>query len=151
MYYESPECCDSAKLERSLCLILEALGDETHDRMFYKYLLDIAPDQEQGEIIKSIRNDEFKHFKMFHMIYQEITCEPPAVEQKQDFKEPKSYCDGIQQAIFGELGAVETYRKIMFGLYSQRHRDMLFEIISDEFKHSVKWNFLYSKNRCCNS
>ena len=148
MYYAySPECCDQAKLKRSLCLILEALGDETHDRMFYQYLLGIAPNQEQCDIIKSIRDDEIRHFKMFRMIYEEITCEPPYAKQK-EFIEPKNYCSAIQQAIFGELGAVETYRKIMFGLCSQRHRDMLFEIITDELKHSVKWNFLYSKN-CC--
>lgn len=145
---DSPESCDQAKLERSLRLILEALGDETHDRMFYHYLLQVAPDREQSDIIKAIRDDEIKHFKMFRMIYEEITCEPPMAKQEQDFKQPESYCAAIQKAIFGELGAVETYRKIMFGLCCQRHRDMLFEIISDEFKHSVKWNFLYSKN-CC--
>lgn len=148
MYYAySPECCDQDKLERSLCLILEALGDETHDRTFYQYLLGIAPSQEQCDIIKSIRDDEIRHFKMFRMIYEEITCEPPYAKQK-EFKEPKNYCSAIQQAIFGELGAVETYRKIMFGLCSQHHRDMLFEIITDELKHASKWNFLYSKN-CC--
>ncbi|MDR3562112.1 MAG: ferritin-like domain-containing protein [Negativicutes bacterium] len=148
MYYaDSSGCCDQGKLERSLCLILEALGDETHDRIFYQYLLRIGPNQEQCDIIKSIRDDEVRHFKMFRMIYQEITCEPPYAKQK-EFKEPRDYCSAIQQAIFGELGAVETYRKIMFGLCSQRHKDMLFEIITDELKHSVKWNFLYSKN-CC--
>ena len=144
---DSLECCDQAKLERSLCLILEALADETHDRMFYQYLLGIAPSQEQCNIIKSIRDDEIRHFKMFRMIYEEITCEPPCAEQK-EFEEPENYCSAIQQAIFGELEAVEMYRKIMFGLCSQRHRDMLFEIITDELKHSVKWNFLYTKN-CC--
>ncbi|MBP2662974.1 MAG: rubrerythrin [Firmicutes bacterium] len=148
LYPEGSKCSDSAKLERSLALILEALGDETHDRMFYQYLLTITPDQEQYDIITSIRDDEIKHFKMFRMIYQEITCEPPKPIQKQEFEEPACYCTAIQKAIFGELGAVETYRKIMFGLCSQHHKDMLFEIISDEIKHSVKWNFLYSKN-CC--
>ncbi|MPL65777.1 hypothetical protein SDC9_11441 [bioreactor metagenome] len=146
--YEENECCDPKMLNRSLCLILEALGDEASDRAFYQYLLTIAPDCEQREIIKSIRDDEIKHFKMFRIIYQEITCEQPTPEQKQDFEEPENYCAAIQKAIFGELGAVELYRKIMFGLCSQRHRDMLFEIITDEIKHSGKWNFLYSKN-CC--
>ncbi len=148
MYHpDGPEGHDQAKLERSLRMILEALEDETHDRMFYHYLLQVAPNSEQSDIIKSIRDDEIKHFAMFRMIYEEIMCEPPATEQK-GFEEPESYCAAIQQAIFGELGAVEKYRKIMFGLRSRRHREMLFEIISDELKHSVKWNFLYSKN-CC--
>ncbi len=147
-YYEESECCDPRMLNRSLCLILEALGDETSDRNFYQCLAKMAPDCEQREIITSIRDDEIKHFKMFRMIYQEITCEQPMPGQEQEFEEPENYCAGIQKAIFGELGAVELYRKIMFGLCSQRHRDMLFEIITDEIKHSGKWNFLYSKN-CC--
>lgn len=147
-YYEGCECCDPEKLQRSLCLILEALGDEASDRAFYHYLINIAPDCEQKEIIKAIRNDEIKHFKMFRMIYHEITGEEPIPEQKAEFEEPESYCAAIQKAIFGELGAVELYRKIMFGLCAQRHRDMLFEIITDEMKHSIKWNLLYSKN-CC--
>lgn len=147
-YYEESECCDPRMLNRSLCLILEALSDEASDRNFYQCLAKMAPDCEQREIITSIRDDEIKHFKMFRMIYQEITCAQPMPGQEQEFEEPENYCAGIQKALFGELGAVELYRKIMFGLCSQRHRDMLFEIITDEIKHSGKFNFLYSKN-CC--
>ena len=147
-YYEERECCDPRMLNRSLCLILEALSDETSDRNFYQCLAQMAPDCEQREIITSIRDDEIKHFKMFRMIYQEITCKQPMPGQEQEFEKPENYCAGIQKALFGELGAVELYRKIMFGLCSQRHRDMLFEIITDEIKHSAKFNFLYSKN-CC--
>jgi rubrerythrin len=148
MYGNTEDCCDHKLLQCSLNLILEALGDETHDRMFYEYLLQIAPDRKQCKIIESIRNDEIKHFEMFQIIYEEITCEPPCEPQEYEFKEPKSYCDAIEKALFGELKAVEVYRKIMFGLCSQRHRDMLFEIITDELKHSVKWNFLYNINVC---
>ncbi|BBB90276.1 MAG TPA: ferritin-like domain-containing protein [Methylomusa anaerophila] len=147
-YYGERKCCDPRKLKRSLCLILEALGDEVSDRAFYQCLIKIAPDCDQQEIIKSIRDDEIKHFKMFRRIYREITCEQPVPDQQEKFEEPESYCAGIQKAIFGELNAVEVYREIMFGLCTRRHRDMLFEIITDEIKHSVKWNFLYTKN-CC--
>lgn len=152
-YYANGECCDISKLERSLCLIMEALADEASDRRFYQYLMKIAPDDEQQNIIKLIRDDEIKHCKMFRMIYQEITCEAPLTKQNKDFTEPESYCAALQQAIFGELNAVELYRKILFGMCYRKHRDMLFEIITDELKHSVKWNFLYSKNcaGCCNN
>lgn len=90
---------------------------------------------------------------MFRMIYREIMCQSPKTQQTADFQKPASYCAGIEQAIFGELAAVELYRKIMFGLCSPRHKAMLFEIITDEMKHSIKWNFLYSKNysNCCKS
>lgn len=145
--YEHDTCCDPQAVKYSLCLILEALGDETHDRMFYQYMSKQAPTSEQKAIINSIRDDEIKHFKMFRLIYQEITCEQPTPKEK-EFVQPENYCAGIKQAIFGELGAVELYRKIMFGLCTERHRDMLFEIISDEMKHAVKWTFLYTEN-CC--
>jgi len=148
MYGNTEYCCDSKLVRRSLVLIIDALGDETHDRMFYQYLLEIAPDRKHCEIIESIRNDEINHFKMFQMIYEEITCEHPCKQQGEEFERPESYCDAIEKALFGELEAVELYRKIMFGLCSQRHRDMLLEIITDEMKHSVKWNFLYNINRC---
>ncbi len=55
-------------------------------------------------------------------------------------EEPQSYCDGIEAAIFGELKAVEFYRRTMFGLGSPRHRD--------EMKHSVKWGFIYNTHGC---
>jgi rubrerythrin len=150
MYSNANGCCNPKMVQCSLNLILEALGDETHDRMFYECLLQMAPDKKQGKIIESIRNDEIKHFKMFRMIYEEITCESPCKlpGPGQEFNEPEIYCDAIEKALFGELKAVEIYRKIMFGLCSQRHRDMLFEIITDEMKHSVKWNFLYNINGC---
>lgn len=152
MYGNTEYCCDPKLVQRSLCFIIEALGDETHDRMFYQYLLQIVPDRKQYKIIESIRDDEIKHFEMFRIIYDEITCEPPCKQQGEEFERPESYCNAIEMALFGELKAVELYRKIMFGLCSQRHRDMLFEIITDEMKHSIKWNFLYNINRCtcCN-
>ena len=146
-YYEQDVCCDPQAMKYSLCLMLEALGDESHDRMFYQHMMQLAPDSAQQEIIRSIRDDEIKHAKMFRMIYQEITGEQPQAQQK-EFVPPGNFCTGIQQAIFGELDAVEMYRKIMYGLCTQRHRDMLFEIITDEMKHAVKWNFLYTENRC---
>lgn len=147
-YYEESGYCDPEKLHRSLCFILDALSDEAKDRAFYQCLLKMAPECDR-EIIKSIRNDEIKHFKMFRMIFQEITCEsPPRPEKAGEFEEPEHYCAALQKSVFGELEAVEFYRRIMFGLCSQRHRDMLFEIITDEIKHSVKFNFLYTKNRC---
>ena len=131
-----------------MCLILDALGDEAHDRAFYQYIQTLTTDSSQREIIRSIRNDEIKHFRMFETIYREVTCRDPMVKQNAEFEMPENYCAAIQKAIFGELGAVEIYREIMFSLCCQRHRDMLFEIISDELKHSVKWNFLYALN-CC--
>lgn len=140
-------CCNHA-LMLSLELILEALGDETSDKKFYEYLISAAPTKEQKKIIAGIRDDELKHFKMFRKIYEEITCNTPDVENKEEFEPPECYLAGIEQAILGEQAAVKKYRLIMFGLRTCRHRDMLFEIITDELRHGSLYNMLFTQ-ACC--
>ncbi len=133
-------------LQQALYLIRQAVAGETKDRMFYDYLISQAPNQKEKNIIASIRDDEIKHFGMFRHIYCEITGYFPKPLGEEKFEKPDSYLEGIEEALFGELGAIEMYRKIYFGLKTQRHRNMLFEIITDELKHAAKYNFLYTKN-----
>jgi len=129
----------------ALCLIVQSVSSEREDELFYDYLLKLAPDC-QKEIIASIRDDERKHVKMFRQIYWEVTGQdiPPADEVT--FEPPKNYCDGITTALFGELSAVEKYRKILFGFEFLPYRNMITEIYTDELKHATKWNYLYTLN-----
>lgn len=85
---------------------------------------------------------------MFKQIYFELTGQSITQTKDTEFEKPKSYCEGIQKALFGELGAVERYRRILFSMQDRRHINMLTEIITDELKHSSKYNFLYAKNGC---
>ncbi|MDK2823522.1 MAG: hypothetical protein PWQ67_949 [Clostridia bacterium] len=133
-------------LEKALNLIRKAVAGEASDRKFYDYLISVAPNEKEKQIIASIRDDEIKHYKMFRQIYKEITGQYPVPLGEEEFVKPNNYLDGIEQALFGELAAVEMYRQIYFGLRSREHRDMLFEIITDELKHSAKYNFLYTRN-----
>ena len=135
-------------LPAALLLIRNAVNGEREDELFYDYLISVAPTEEDKNVIRSIRDDERKHFKMFRQIYYELTGQIIPPTQDVEFEKPKSYCAGIQKALFGELGAVERYRKILFALQDRRHINMLTEIITDEIKHSSKYNFLYSKNNC---
>lgn len=135
-------------LPTALQLIRDAVAGEREDEMFYDYLISVAPTEEDKDIIRSIRDDERKHFKMFRQIYFELTGQSVPPTKDKEFERPTSYCAGIQKALFGELGAVERYRKILFALQDRRHINMLTEIITDELKHSSKYNFLYSKNHC---
>jgi len=143
--YSSPYMYDPA-LQKALKLIRQAVAGETKDRMFYDYLISVAPNQKEKDIIASIRDDEIKHYKMFREIYKEITGQYPQPLGEEKFEKPASYLAGIEEALFGELNAVEMYRQIYFGLYNRQHRDMLFEIITDELKHAAKYNFLYTRN-----
>lgn len=128
-----------------LGLIRSAVAGEREDELFYDYLISSAPSAEDKEIIESIRNDERKHNRMFRQLYYELTGEmlPPAMES--DFQMPASYTDGIKKALFGELAAVEKYRKILFALGNRRHINMLTEVITDELRHGSKYNYLFTK------
>ncbi len=133
-------------LDTTLELIRRAVSGEQNDRRFYEYLISVAPTQEEKNIIAEIRDDELGHFDLFRRIYKDITGKYPVPLGKEEFKEPESYLEGIRQALFGELKAVELYRQIYYGLRTREHRDILFEIITDELKHADKWNYLYTKN-----
>ncbi|WP_233191632.1 ferritin-like domain-containing protein [Sporosarcina sp. P18a] len=134
-------------LQKSLALIFEAVQGEKEDRLFYEYLISVAPTQEDKEIISSIRDDEIRHNVMFKKMYKDFTGQEVLDVTEEGFKKPASYTDGIQQALFGELKAVEKYREIRKGLPDRQNRDVVFEILTDELKHAAKYNFLYTENR----
>lgn len=133
-------------LQKSLELIKEAVSGEREDELFYDYLISVAPNQQEKNIIASIRDDEKKHNMMFRRIYKDLTGMEVEVEAEEEFEKPASYVEGIKRALFGELKAVEKYRVIRQGLPNRYYRDMLFEIITDELKHSSLYNYLYTEN-----
>lgn len=129
----------------ALQIIVQSVSAEKEDELFYGYMLSVAP-PDQKEIITSIRDDEIKHFKMLRQLYWELTGQdiPPA--DGVTFEQPANYCAGITKALFGELGAVERYRKVLFGLEFLPYRNMITEIYTDELKHASKWNYLFTLN-----
>ena len=130
----------------ALQLIVESVQSEREDELFYDYLLGLAPAGEQREIISFIRDDERKHNKMYRELYYQLTgLDIPAVPYTA-FQSPESYLEGIRRALFGELAAVEKYRRILFGMGFLPFRNMVTEIYTDELKHASKWNYLYTIN-----
>jgi rubrerythrin len=85
---------------------------------------------------------------MYRQLYFELTGQTLPPPKETAFERPSTYCAGIQKALFGELGAVERYRRILFAMQNRRHINMLTEIITDELKHASKYNYLYAKNKC---
>ncbi|MGN1029170.1 MAG: DUF5661 family protein, partial [Bacilli bacterium] len=62
------------------------------------------------------------------------------------FEKPQSYIEGIKKSKLGELAAVEKYRDIIAGIPDRYHRDMVFEILTDELKHSHKYDYILYLN-----
>lgn len=129
----------------ALNLIVQSVSGEREDELFYDYLLSIAP-RGQKEIIASIRDDERKHNKMLRELYWELTGRDIPQASEPAFQPPQNYCEGITSALFGELAAVERYRKILFGLEFLPYRNMITEIYTDELKHASKYNYLFALN-----
>jgi rubrerythrin len=129
-------------LPDALDLVRSAVEGEREDELFYDYLISVAPSQEEVNIIKSIRDDERKHNKMFREIYAYFTGEEIQAEENPKFEKPKSYLEGVKKAFFGELAAMERYRNIRAGLPVNYYRDMVFEILTDELKHADKYNYI---------
>lgn len=140
----------SPQLQEALVGVKEAVQGEREDELFYDYLISVAPTREEKDIIVTIRDDERKHNRLFRKIYKDFTGMevPPGGEET--FEKPRSYIDGIKKALFGELRAVEKYRAIRKALPMGPYRDVLFDIITDEIKHSSKYNYLFTLNRSLN-
>ncbi|HHV96532.1 MAG TPA: ferritin-like domain-containing protein [Clostridiaceae bacterium] len=135
-------------LQEAVNLIKEAVSGESEDRLFYEYLISVAPNEEEKNLIKSIREDEVKHFGYFKDLYKELIGSNLPATSNEEFKKPKSYCDGLKNALLGEQKAVQKYRKILAVLNEKAQINKLVEIITDEIRHGIIYNYLYSKNKC---
>ncbi|MCX7773792.1 MAG: ferritin-like domain-containing protein [Clostridia bacterium] len=135
-------------LQGALKLIEDAVAAENEDRLFYQYLIDQAPTEEEKEIIRGIRENEITHYSLFRQIYSQLTGKmlPPGAQQP--VSAPVSYCEGLKKAIRGEQNAVIKYRQILFALQNRVHINMLTEIITDEIRHGSLYNYIYAKNGC---
>lgn len=132
----------------ALALLQSSLAGESEDRMFYRYLIENAPTQEDKEIITGIRDDEIGHFGLVRHVYHQLTGQAPPPPQNVTFKKPASYCEGLMTAIRGEQNAVIRYRQILFALQDRTQINILTAIMTDEIRHGILYNYLYSKNGC---
>ncbi|MDA3731233.1 ferritin-like domain-containing protein [Niameybacter massiliensis] len=134
-------------LDQALMSIYDSVQDEKEDELFYNYLIGAAPTPEEKAIITTIRDDEKKHKQILRQIYQNFTGQQVPEPKDVEFVKPKSYIDGVKQALFGELTAVERYRDIRAGLPTEYYRDAVFEILTDELKHATKYNYILNINK----
>lgn len=133
-------------LNESLRLVKEAVESKKNFEPFYDFLICAAPTEQERNIIISIRDDKIKHDKIFIKIYRDFTGIQLDVTVDKTFKTSESYIINIKRGLFEALKDVERDRKIRKGLPQRYYRDMLFETITDEFKHANEYNFILSEN-----
>jgi rubrerythrin len=135
-------------LAPALKLIEEAVSGENEDRLFYQYLIDKAPTEQDKEIIRGIRENEITHAGLFRQIYSQITGRMLPIPEEKPAEFPASYCEGLQKALLGEEEAVKKYRRILFAMQNRVHINMLTEIITDELRHGTFYAYLLARNNC---
>lgn len=130
-------------LNQAIELIRNSVGDEKEDEMFYDTLIKQAPTEKEKEIIRSIRNDEKKHNQILRRLYYEFTGGVlPRDNSKNVANNTMKYKENLEKALFGELGAVEKYRRIMGAMPNKNSYTLLMSIMTDELRHANKYNFL---------
>lgn len=142
-YFSYPE-----NLENALSLIQQAVAGEHEDRLFYSYMADHAPTEEDKNIIAGIKDNEIQHYGWFHQIYQDLTGKQVPEQPAEEFTAPDNYCDGLARALMGEQNAVKKYRNILYAMQSRVHINMLTQIITDEIRHAILYNYLFTKTGC---
>lgn len=135
-------------LPNALSKIEKAVGGEAEDTQFYEWLLQRAPSMEEQQIIAGIRENEMQHNRWFRQLYMELTGRAVPSMPAETFVPPSSYCEGVKKALLGEQHAVQNYRQILYALQNRVQINMLTEIITDELRHAVLYNYLYAKNAC---
>ena len=53
-----------------------------------------------------------------------------------------SYTENLEKALFGELEAVNKYRKILSAMPQGKYYTLIMSIMTDELRHSAKYNYL---------
>lgn len=130
-------------LNQAIELIRNSVGDEKEDEMFYDTLIKQAPTEKEKGIIRSIRDDERKHNQILRRLYYEFTGGFLPRDNSQNVaNNTMKYKENLEKALFGELGAVEKYRRIMGTMPNKNSYTLLMSIMTDELRHANKYNFL---------
>lgn len=125
--------------------LIEAMTGEAEARLYYEKLMQMAPNQQEADIIRHFFEDETKHFHNFSMLYRMITGTCPVLPP---IAAPTitNYVEGIEQAILDELEAYDFYRDIYLASSNHMVRNIFLEAFTDESEHATHLNYLYTKN-----
>lgn len=133
-------------LKKSLESIRNSTLNEAEDEAFYTYLISIAPDNESKEFIQKIKEDEEKHGVLLREVYYDLTgIRIPQSTIQSDENLNSNFLEGLKKAFKGEIAAMEKYRTILQSMEKRQNYDKIFEIMTDEMKHAMKYNYLITK------
>ena len=137
-------------LNKLITIVKESVADEQKDEMEYNMMAKLAPNDEQRDIIYSIRDNEKIHNKIFRKIFTELTgvvLQDNNNEIKMDENKNKNYIDLLKEALMGELKAVERYREMLAYSPNKNIYNMIMYVLTDEIRHAIKYQYLLYLNK----
>lgn len=135
-------------LAQAIDLIRISIMDEKKDESFYSLIMEQAPTEEEKNIIMSIRDNERKHNSILRNLYYNFTGQMIPMDYSQvgvESGNDMSYTQNLEKALFGELDAVEKYRRILGTMPSGDSYTLIMSILTDELRHASKYNYLIHK------
>lgn len=126
-------------------LIRKSIGDERNDELFYDRLIEQAQTEKEKSIIQDIRDNEKKHNMILREVYYDFTgqmLQNNMNMMQENMQNNLSYTENLEKALFGELEAVNKYRKILSAMPQGKCYTLIMSIMTDELRHSAKYNYL---------
>lgn len=130
--------------------VKNSVGNEKEDEIMYTALAEMAPNDEQKEIIISIKDNEIIHNKIFRKIFTELTgvvLQENTMNAMNTTTNNKSYIDMLKDAFMGELAAIERYRELLAYAPNMEIYSMIMYVMTDEIRHAFKYNYLMTLNK----
>lgn len=124
--------------------IQKAINAEYSAVSCYQKLAQMAPTEEERNIILEIQKDESRHLKEFSMIYETLTGQKPTYQITEPC--PDNYREGIEFAFKDEQEAVDFYLDIADKAHNPTIKDRFKRAAADEQNHAVWFLFFLSKN-----
>ncbi len=138
-------------LNKLITGVKNSVGNEKDDEIMYTNLAKMAPNDEQKDIILSIKDNEMIHNRIFRKIFNELTGvilpENSINTATTATMTNKSYTDMLQDAFMGELAAIERYRELLAYAPNMEIYSMIMYVMTDEIRHALKYNYLMMLNK----
>jgi rubrerythrin len=123
--------------------IEKAINGEYSAINCYEQLVNNAPNEEEREVIREIREDEIRHFQEFSRIYMSLTGRQPSPKMTEEC--PKQYRRGLRAAFVDEQETVDFYLDIAEKAQIPFISNTFKRAASDEQQHAVWFSFFYNQ------
>lgn len=115
---------------------------EAHAYNFYQRLAELAPNEQNRQIIFRIQRDEAKHYHWFTMILRRMGAPQPQIPIG---ALPQEFEVGVRTAILNELEAASFYQDIAYRSTDHMTQMHFMHASHDEQRHALWFEYMLIK------